>query len=152
MNLDEQWMERALIQARESEVRGEIPIGALLVIDQQCVAEAGNRSIADHDPSAHAEIVVLREAGRKRHNYRFPGSTMYITVEPCVMCMGAILQARVSKLVFGAYNLRGGACGSTFDLSRHPVLNHGIAEVYGGVLEAPCKALIQNFFRNKKRS
>lgn len=149
---DEDYMRLALEEAQAAAECGEIPIGAVLIDSAGTViARAGNRTIADCDPTAHSEILVLRKAAQHIGNYRLTGCALYVSVEPCVMCAGALIQARIRKLVFGAYNLRGGACGTDFDLTRHRALNHAIAEVKGGVLAEPCSAVIQQFFRNHKR-
>lgn len=149
---DEHWMRMALEEAHRAASFGEIPIGALLIKEDRLLARGSNRTIGSCDPSGHAEIVVLRKAAKKMENHRLTGTTLYVTVEPCVMCVGAMIQARVSKLVFGTYNLRGGACGTDFDLTRHPALNHHIREVRGGVLAETCQKLMQEFFRHDKRS
>lgn len=151
MTSDENWMQLALAEAQAAGERGEIPIGTVLVKDGEVIAKSGNRTITDCDPSAHAEIVVLREAAKKLGNYRLEGCALYVTVEPCVMCMGALIQSRMTKLVFGTYNLRGGACGTDFDLARHPALNHHIREVKGGVLDEEARQLMQQFFHHGKR-
>ncbi len=148
---DEHWMRMALEEARRGAAYGEIPIGAVLVREGKLLACGANHTIRNCDPSAHAEIVVLREAAKKMKNYRLTDTALYVTVEPCVMCVGAMVQARITKLVFGTYNLRGGACGTDFDLTRHPALNHHIREVRGGVLAEPCRALMQDFFDHDKR-
>lgn len=145
-------MQLAMAEAELAASRGEIPIGAVLVSqDGVLLAKNGNRTIRDCDPTAHSEILVLREAAKRVGNYRLIDAALYVTVEPCVMCAGALIQARIRKLVFGAYNLRGGACGTSFDLTRNRALNHQIAEVKGGVLEAQCAALMQDFFKLHKR-
>lgn len=149
---DERWMRLALAEAEKAAQRGEIPIGSVLVSnDGRLLASNSNRTIGNCDPTAHSEILVLREAAQCIGNYRLVDTTLYVTVEPCVMCTGALIQARIRKLVFGAYNLRGGACGTCFDLAQNRALNHQIAEIRGGMLEAECTALIQNFFRLYKR-
>ena len=148
---DEHWMRMALEEARRGAACGEIPIGAVLVREGKLLARGANHTIRHCDPSAHAEIVVLREAAKKMKNYRLTDTALYVTVEPCVMCVGAMVQARITKLVFGTYNLRGGACGTDFDLTRHPALNHHIREVRGGVLAEACRALMQDFFDHDKR-
>ncbi len=148
---DEQWIKLALEQADLAAQRQEVPIGAVLVKDNQLIAQGHNRTINDKDPSAHAEIIVLRKAGQQLHNYRLTGTSLYVTLEPCVMCMGAILQARVERLIFGAYDLRAGACESVFELARSPALNHHIHEVKGGVLEELCRARLVQFFRARRK-
>lgn len=139
-------MARALEMAREARARGEVPVGAVLVGPQGVVlAECGNAPIASDDATAHAEISALRKAGRAVGNYRLPGTTMYVTLEPCPMCAGALLQARVARLVFGAPDPRTGACGSVIDLPGDNRWNHRI-EVVGGVLSEECAALLREFF------
>jgi len=139
-------MTRALAQARQAQEQGEVPVGAVLVGPEgDVLAECGNAPIASHDTTAHAEIRALREAGRTVGNYRLPDTTMYVTLEPCPMCTGALLQARVARLVFGAPDPRTGACGSVIDLLRENRWNHRI-EVAGGVLSEECATLLREFF------
>ena len=142
-------MAQALELARQAEAAGEVPVGALLVFDGDVVAQARNAPVASNDPTAHAEIQVLRAAGEAVGNYRLPGSIMYVTLEPCPMCAGAMVHARVERLVYGVADPRSGAAGSVFDLMRSPDLNHRI-EVTGGVLEAECRELLQDFFRKRR--
>ncbi|MDE0001265.1 MAG: tRNA adenosine(34) deaminase TadA [Rhodospirillaceae bacterium] len=143
-------MTRALALARQAQEHGEVPVGAVLVGPQGGVlAECGNAPIASDDATAHAEIRVLREAGRAVGNYRLPGTTMYVTLEPCPMCAGALLQARVARLVFGAPDPRTGACGSVIDLLGDNRWNHRI-ELTGGVLSEECGALLRGFFANRR--
>ncbi len=142
-------MERALALAREAAAAGEVPVGAVLVRDGALVAEGRNRPIADHDPTAHAEIVALRAAGRRLANYRLPGTTLYVTLEPCTMCVGAMVHARVQRLVFGAPDPRTGAAGSVIDLARAPFHNHRLA-VTGGVLAEASAELLRDFFRRRR--
>ena len=142
-------MERALALAREATAAGEVPVGAVLVRDGALVAEGRNRPIADHDPTAHAEIVALRAAGRRLANYRLPGTTLYVTLEPCTMCVGALVHARVQRLVFGAPDPRTGAAGSVIDLARAPFHNHRLA-VTGGVLAEASAELLRDFFRRRR--
>ncbi len=145
-------MARALAIAREAQALGEVPVGALLVgPDGEVLAACGNAPIASHDATAHAEIRVLREAGRLVGNYRLPGTTMYVTLEPCPMCAGALLHARVSRLVFGAPDPRTGACGSVIDLPGDHRWNHRI-EVVGGVLAEESTALLRGFFAARRSS
>jgi tRNA(adenine34) deaminase len=147
---DIRFMRRALELARSAEQEGEVPVGALLVRDGEIIGEGWNRPIASNDPSAHAEIRVLRDAGERVGNYRLPGSTLYVTLEPCVMCAGAIIHARVERLVFGAFDPKGGAAGSVFDLlPSDERFNHRV-ECEGGVLEAECGELLRSFFRNRR--
>lgn len=145
-------MARALRLAREAQKRGEVPVGALLVGNGgDVLAECGNAPIASRDATAHAEIRVLREAGRVVGNYRLPGTTLYVTLEPCPMCAGALLQARVARLVFGAADPRTGACGSVIDLPRDRRWNHRI-DVVRGVLAEECTTLLRDFFRARRQT
>ena len=147
---DTEHMARALALAREAQEQGEVPVGALLVgEDGEVLAACGNAPIATHDATAHAEIRVLREAGCAVGNYRLPGTTMYVTLEPCPMCAGALLQARVGRLVFGAPDPRTGACGSVIDLPAGRRWNHRM-EVVGGVLAEECAALLRAFFASRR--
>jgi tRNA(adenine34) deaminase len=148
--LDTKFMQRALAEAREAAAGGEVPIGAVLVRDGEIVAHAGNRTIRDCDPTAHAEIVVLREAARILGNYRLADATLYVTVEPCSMCAGALIQARVKRLVYGAEEPRGGAVQSCFEVLSHPDLNHRV-EVTPGILAGDCRAVIQSFFAVRRQ-
>ena len=145
MDADIEFMQEALAEARESAANGEVPIGALLVHEGRILARAGNRTIRDCDPTAHAEIVVLREAARIIGNYRLTDTTLYVTIEPCSMCAGAMLQARVPRLVYGASEPRGGAVQSCFDVLSHPDINHRV-QVTSGVLTSDCSEVIQSFF------
>ncbi len=142
-------MHRALGLARLAGQAGEVPIGALLVRTGTVLGEGWNQPIAASDPTAHAEVVALRQAARLVGNYRLPGSTLYVTLEPCAMCAGALIQARVARVVFGAGDSRHGACGSVFDVLRNPTLNHR-AEVLGGVLAEDCAELLREFFRARR--
>src|ERR1700680_2863768 len=142
-------MHEALAEARESAVSGEVPIGAVLVYEGRILARAGNRTIRDCDPTAHAEIVALREAARIIGNYRLADTTLYVTIEPCSMCAGAMVQARVPRLVYGAEEARGGAVHSCFEVLSHPKLNHQVA-VTSGVLAAECAAVLQQFFSERR--
>jgi len=147
--VDQRWMRAALDEARAAGARGEVPVGALVVLDEQLLAHAGNASIAEHDPTGHAEVRALRAAAARTRNYRLPGAVLYVTVEPCVMCMGAALHARVARLVYGCPDPKGGAAGSVVDLAGEPRLNHRIA-VHAGVLGAESRALLQDFFRARR--
>jgi tRNA(adenine34) deaminase len=126
-------------------------VGAFVVRDDRMLASAGNASIAEHDPAGHAEVVVLRAAARAARNYRLTGATLYVTVEPCLMCVGAALHARVERLVFGCADPKGGAAGSLYDVTDDPRLNHRIT-VVSGVEDAACRALLQQFFRARRKS
>ena len=142
---DEVFMRAALEQARVAADRGEVPVGAVITVDGAIVARAGNRTVTDCDPTAHAEIIVLREASRAVGNYRLLGATLYVTVEPCAMCAGAIIQARVDRLVYGADDPKGGAARSCFSIFEHPQINHRV-EVTPGLHAEDAAALLRNFF------
>ena len=143
-------MQQALAEARESAASGEVPIGAVLVHEGRILAHAGNRTIRDCDPTAHAEIVVLREAARIIGNYRLADTTLYVTIEPCSMCAGAMIQARVPRLVYGAAEPRGGAVQSCFEVLSHPELNHRV-QVTSGVLGSECSEVLQTFFAVRRQ-
>ena len=142
-------MERALECARQAGARGEVPVGAVVVRDGRELAAAGNAPIASADPTAHAEIVALREAARREGNYRLPDTVLYVTLEPCAMCVGAALNARVARLVFGCRDPKAGAAGSVVDLTDEPRFNHRIARTEGVRGEAAA-ALLQEFFRARR--
>jgi tRNA(adenine34) deaminase len=150
MDADIEFMHQALAEARESAANGEVPIGAVLVHEGRILARAGNRTIRDCDPTAHAEIVVLREAARIIGNYRLADTTLYVTIEPCSMCAGAMLQARVPRLVYGAAEPRGGAVQSCFEVLSHSDVNHRV-QVTSGVLAADCSGVIQSFFAVRRQ-
>jgi tRNA(adenine34) deaminase len=143
------WMRRAIRLARAAARRGEVPIGAVVVRDGRLLAGGGNRSIASHDPSAHAEIVALRRAGRRAGNHRLTGSTLYVTLEPCLMCVGAMLQARIGSLVFGAADPKVGVLSSLARRGRLVGLNHRFTS-RGGVRAAECASLLRDFFRARR--
>lgn len=142
-------MERAIHLAREAQSVGEVPVGALIFFEGEIIGEGWNRPILDHDPTAHAEITALREAGRTLQNYRLVGATLYVTLEPCVMCMGAISHARIQRIVYGAPDPKRGAAGSALQLADADFLNHRI-EVSVGLLEETCSALLLDFFRARR--
>lgn len=142
---DAGFMQAALREAEAAGAAGEIPVGAVVVSAGEITATGQNRSIRDHDPSGHAEIVALRAAGAAKGNYRLRDATLYVTLEPCAMCMGVIAQARLARVVFGAYDPKAGAAGSRIDLSDSPAFNHRF-EIQGGVLADDCGVLLQNFF------
>jgi len=148
-NTDEYWMQLALEQAQLAAENGEVPVGAILVKDDELIASGFNQPISSCDPSAHAEVVVLRAAAKKMSNYRLPGTTLYVTIEPCTMCVGALIHARVERLVFGAAEPRAGAVMSAARLLDGLQFNHRIT-AQGGVLENQCAAIMQNFFRKKR--
>lgn len=146
---DETFMQRALELARQAEAEGEVPVGAVLVKDGEIVAEGFNRPIISHDPTAHAEIVTLRAGAKALENYRLTGTTLYVTLEPCPMCAGAMVHSRVGRLVYGAADPRAGAAGTVFNLTQGAPLNHRV-EVEGGVLAEEAKSLLQAFFRSRR--
>ena len=148
-DFDTECMQRALALAREAAAAGEVPVGAVLVREGEVLGEGRNQPIAQHDASAHAEMVALRAAGRAAENYRLPGSTLYVTLEPCPMCAGALVHARVERVVFAAADPRTGAGGSVFDLMRDARLNHRCV-VEGGLLEAESAALLREFFAARR--
>lgn len=148
-NTDEHWMQLALEQAQLAAAAGEVPVGAVLVKDNQLIASGFNQPISSCDPSAHAEIVALRAAAKTLSNYRLPDTTLYVTIEPCTMCVGALIHARVKRLVFGAPEPRAGAIMSAAKLLEGTQFNHRI-EVSGGVLTERCGQLMQTFFREKR--
>ena len=150
MNTDEQWMKIAIDEAHLAIDENEIPVGAVLVKDNKLIAQAHNRPIINIDPTAHAEIEVLRMAGKKLRNYRIPKSTLYVTLEPCAMCFGAMIHARIDRVVFGASDFKSGVCGSTIDLSSESIFNHQIS-VSGGLLEDECKNILQSFFKLRRK-
>src|SRR6266850_1061225 len=150
METDLQFMQEALAEARASAFAGEVPIGAILVHDGKILARSGNRTIRDNDPTAHAEIIVLREAARRLSNYRLTNTTLYVTIEPCSMCAGAIIQARVPRLVYGADDPKGGGVRSCFEILSNPRLNHQV-EVSAGVLAAEAAAVLQSFFAARRQ-
>ncbi len=147
--LEEKYMSIALAEAKHALKEGEVPIGAVLIFEEEVLARAHNMPISLNDPTAHAEILALRKAAAKRNNYRLPNTTLYVTVEPCLMCMGALVQARVKKLVFGAFDPKGGACGSVYDLHSSPASINKMT-VISGVLEEECREIIQEFFKSKR--
>jgi tRNA(adenine34) deaminase len=146
---DERYLERALALAEAAARQGEVPVGAVLVCDGAVIGEGWNRPISSSDPTAHAEIVALRAAAASRRNYRLPGSTMYVTLEPCAMCSGALIHARVARVVFGAFDPKTGAAGSILDVLNTERLNHHV-EIKGGVLAEVAAAQLQAFFKARR--
>ncbi len=146
---DAYWMRQALALAELAGACNEVPVGAVLVRDQQVIGQGWNQPILAHDPSAHAEILALRAAGRAVGNYRLPGSVLYVTLEPCPMCAGALIHARVQRLVFAAADPRTGAAGSVYSLLQDPRHNHAVA-ITSGVLAQPCGALLAEFFQRRR--
>ena len=149
MNEDEKWMSLALEQARKAEEEGEVPVGAILVKDGLLIAKAHNQPISTNDATAHAEIQLLRAAGKKLKNYRLTGTSLYVTLEPCAMCLGAIMHARIDRLVFSAYDPKTGVCGSSENLMDAKCFNHKIILVTG-VMENESKKLLKNFFNLRR--
>ena len=143
------WMRIALNAARQAELLGEVPVGAIVVVDDKPVATGANRTITDNDPTAHAEMIALRAAAQELGNYRLAGATMYVTIEPCAMCAGAMVQARIDRLVYGADDPKGGAIRSCFAILDHPRINHHV-EVTSGVLAEECAAILQSFFSSRR--
>lgn len=143
------FMRHALLLARRAQQAGEVPVGAVVVHEGRIVGEGWNRPIGEHDPSAHAEVVALRAAAERLRNYRLGGSTLYVTLEPCVMCAGLITHARVQRVVFGAWDPRAGAVRSVYDVIATPRLNHRV-EWSGGLMESECAELLRSFFRARR--
>ncbi len=148
---DEFYMRRAIELAREAEAAGEVPVGAVIVRDGEIVAEGFNGPISTRDPTAHAEMVALRAAAARIDNYRLLGTTLYVTLEPCAMCAGAMVHARVQRLVYAATDPRAGACGSIFNVVQNPALNHRL-EVVPGILGEECSTLLREFFVSRRRA
>jgi tRNA(adenine34) deaminase len=146
---DEDYMRAALDRARRARERGEVPVGSVVVIDDAIVGDGFNQPIAAHDPTAHAEIEAMRQAARRIGNYRLGGATLYVTIEPCQMCVGAMVHARIARLVYGAPEPKAGAIESAMRAHEHPSLNHRIA-VTGGVLADECRELMQLFFEERR--
>lgn len=146
---DEYFMRHALMLAEKAAQQGEVPVGAVIVSDDTIVAEGFNTPITQHDPSAHAEMVALRAAGKIRQNYRLTDCRLYVTLEPCIMCIGAILHARLEQVIFGAFDPKTGGAGSVLDLFAESRLNHQTRCV-GGLLETECSALLKAFFQNRR--
>jgi tRNA(adenine34) deaminase len=146
---DAEWMRIAVALGEAAAAAGEVPVGAIVVRDGVVLGEGWNRPIGTCDPSAHAEIVALRDAGRAAGDYRLVGSTLYVTLEPCIMCASALIHARVARVVFGAWDPKAGAAGSIVDVFRLPQINHRV-DVFGGVLAEDCGALLQRFFAERR--
>ena len=149
MNEDEKWMSFALKQAIKAEEEGEVPVGAVLVKDGILIAEGHNQSISISDPTAHAEIQLLRKAGKKLKNYRLTGTSLYVTLEPCTMCFGAMMHARVSRIIYGAYDPKTGVCGSCADLKSLSCFKHQIT-INGGILRNECSQILHAFFKQRR--
>ncbi len=149
MSEDENLMNLALSEAQRASEQGEVPVGAILVKDERIIVRDHNRAVHLNDPSAHAEILVLRKAGERLRNCRLPGATLYVTLEPCLMCAGAMIQARITHLVYGAPDPKAGAIASVYRIFEDNKLNHTV-RVTGGVLENECRALLQSFFKVRR--
>lgn len=146
---DEYWMRQALSLALRAQAEGEVPVGALLVLDNQVIGEGWNQPIGRHDPTAHAEIMALRQGGVTLQNYRLLNTTLYVTLEPCIMCAGAIVHSRINRLVYGASDEKTGAAGSLVDILRHPGMNHQV-EIVSGILAQECTTILSHFFRLRR--
>lgn len=151
MNNDETWMRVAISLAEKAESMGEVPVGAVVVANNQIIGQGFNQPIRANDPCAHAEILAIRQAASHINNYRLVKTTLYVTLEPCVMCAGAMIHARIERLMFGAFDPKSGAAGSVLDLMQVPSLNHRIV-AQGGLLEESCGDLLRSFFRKKRMS
>jgi len=147
---DADYMREALVLADAAEARGEVPVGALVVLDGVVIGRGSNQPIGTHDPTAHAEVIALRDAAAARGNYRLPGATLYVTLEPCAMCAGAIIHARIGRVVYGARDLKTGACGSVVDLFETKLNHH--AEVIEGVMADECGARLSAFFSRRRKT
>ncbi len=147
---DSHWMQHALRLAHEAEAQGEVPVGAVIVSDGKIIGEGANRPIGSRDPTAHAEIQAIRDAGQRVDNYRLLNATLYVTLEPCVMCAGAIVHARIDRVVYGASDPKGGACGSVFDLLPADERFNTRVEVTAGVMATECGSLLSQFFQRRR--
>lgn len=147
---DSSWMQQALALAQLAADKGEVPVGAIVVLNDEVIGEGYNQPISGTDPTAHAEVMALRDAARKVGNYRLPGATLYVTIEPCTMCVGAMIHARVERLVYGATEPKAGMVESQFNLLKQPCYNHQI-EACGGVLAEACSQMISDFFQRRRR-
>jgi len=149
LNIDQKFMKIAYKEAQKSKAINEVPVGAIILMSNEIISKGHNQSISENDPTAHAEINALRHAAKNVGNYRLTGATLYVTLEPCAMCYGAIAHARISRLVFGAYDPKTGVCGSSINLHDQGCFNH-IPEIKGGVLEAECSLILKEFFQEKR--
>jgi tRNA(adenine34) deaminase len=150
MTIDEKWMKIALKEAIKAEKEGEVPVGAVLVKDGVLIAKAHNQPIFKNDATAHAEIQLIRNGGKKQSNYRLTGTSLYVTLEPCAMCVGAMMHARIARIIYGAHDPKSGACGSCENLINANCFNHQIDSV-GGVLENQCGDLLKKFFISRRK-
>ena len=151
VEVDRRWMSRAFELAARAEAEGEVPVGAVLVRDGEIAGEGWNRNISTSDPTAHAEVVAMRQAGRAAGNHRLPGTTLYVTLEPCAMCVGAMIHARIERLVYAAGDPKTGALGGAFDLQALHAHNH-VLRVDGGVLAEEAAGMLRSFFRQRRQS
>ena len=149
MNEDEKWMQIAIHEAIKAEKEDEVPVGAVLVKDGLVIAKAQNQPISTNDATAHTEIQLIRAAGKIQENYRLTGASLYVTLEPCAMCLGAIMHARIKRIIYGAYDPKTGACGSSENLIHANCFNHKV-DLASGVLENECKQLLKNFFISRR--
>ena len=147
---DEKWMYFAIEEANIAKDKGEVPVGSVIVQNHQIIARAHNCPISKNDPTAHAEIEVIRKAAKKLQNYRISNATLYVTLEPCAMCLGALVHARIDRIVFGAYDPKSGVCVSTVNLVSESFFNH-LIKVSGGILEKDCKNILQSFFKLRRK-
>ena len=150
MNEDEKWMQIAIREANLAKNKGEVPVGAIIIQNNRIIAKAHNSPISKNDPTAHAEVLAIRNASKKLQNYRLPGTTLYVTLEPCAMCLGAVIHARINRIVFGTSDPKSGVCGSTANLTSEAFFNHKII-VNGGILEKECKKILQSFFKLRRQ-
>lgn len=148
---DDYWMNLALEQAQKAEDNGEVPVGAVIVKNNAIISVGQNSVINLNDPTAHAEIVAIRDAGKKLQNYRMVNTSLYVTLEPCIMCMGAIIQARIERLVFGAADPKSGAAGSVYSIGEDNLLNHSL-EVERGVMQEKCSIILKEFFKKRRKN
>ena len=149
MSNGEQWMQRAYELAVMARDNDEVPVGAVIVLNDRIIGEGWNQPISSNDPTAHAEVIALKQAGKHIKNYRLPGATMYVTLEPCAMCAGALVHARLAKLVYATDDPKSGACGSVLDITQHDALNHKV-EIECGTMQDECRKLLQDFFQQKR--
>ena len=149
MSTDAQWMQEALAEARSAADAGEVPVGAIILFNGEVIGRGQNRVLRDLDPTAHAEIIAMRAAARRLHNYRLTGCELYVTLEPCAMCAGAMIHARIQRLVYAAPDPKAGAAGSVLEVLNHPRLNHRM-QLTAGVLQESCSDLLRQFFRQRR--
>ena len=149
LTTDEYWMQRALELARQAEELGEVPVGAIVVLDNNLIGKGWNQSITAHDPTAHAEIVAIRDASHHVTNYRLCNASLYVTLEPCTMCAGAIIHARIKRLVYGAMDPKTGAAGSVFNVLQSDLHNHKV-DISNGILASECSNILQTFFQERR--